>query len=396
MAERLERKLAAILAADGVGVQRLFAADPALANDLVLRFRGLFGELAERFGGRMAAAAGDDLLVEFASSVDAVCCAVESLAAIERRNQGAPEHARLQFHLAVHAGEVLVDGERLHGDGVQIALELLRFTEPGAICISGGVAEQVADRLDLALEDLGSYPLTGIPKPVRILRIRSGRDARAEPTPKGDAKGDGPGPRRLVAILEADAVSYSRHMTVAEDWTVRTVTSYRAACVEQVALHRGRVVDAVGDQVLAEFRSALDAVRCALAIQADLAARNAEGSPDRALQFRIGVHLGDVRHEGERIYGSGISVAQRLEALAPAGGLCVSAAVHEQVRHHLDADVAFEDMGEQKLKNIPDPVRAYRVTLAGAPRAVARWRRYAPWAAALLVSASISAAALRC
>jgi adenylate cyclase len=127
-------------------------------------------------------------------------------------------------------------------------------------------------------------------------------------------------------------------------------------------------VDTAGDSVLAEFPTALDAAECAVEIQRVLKARNAGLSEDRRMEFRIGVHLGDVMAEGDRIYGDGVNIAARLQALAEPGGVCISAAVHEQVHRRLD--VEYEDLGEQTLKNIPDPIRAYAVRPEGAPAAV--------------------------
>ncbi len=137
--------------------------------------------------------------------------------------------------------------------------------------------------------------------------------------------------RRLAAILSADAVGYSRLMAEDEAGTIRTLTAYRTEISTLVEQHRGRVVDAPGDNVLAEFRTALAAVECAVEIQRVLNARNV-GLPEvRRMQFRIGVHLGDVAVEGDRIYGDGVNIAARLEALAEPGGICISAAVYEQV-----------------------------------------------------------------
>jgi adenylate cyclase len=141
--------------------------------------------------------------------------------------------------------------------------------------------------------------------------------------------------------------------------TIQTLSAYREQIGALVREHRGRVVDAPGDNLLAEFPTALDAVRCAVEVQAVLRARNASLSAERRMDFRIGVHMGDVAAEGERIYGDGVNIAARLEALAEAGGVCISATVHEQVRNKLDA--GFTDLGDQTVKNIPDQVRVYRV-----------------------------------
>lgn len=165
--------------------------------------------------------------------------------------------------------------------------------------------------------------------------------------------------RQLAAILSADAVGYSRHMAEDESATVQTLRAHRETIGSFVRQHRGRVVDAVGDNLLAEFASAVDAVACAVAIQAELGQREVDVPAERRLRFRIGIHLGDLIVEDEQIFGESINIASRLEALADPGGVCVSAAVAEQVRGKVAAD--FEDLGEQILKNIPTPVRTYRV-----------------------------------
>jgi adenylate cyclase len=146
--------------------------------------------------------------------------------------------------------------------------------------------------------------------------------------------------------------------------TVRTLIGHREALGALIAEHRGRVVDAPGDNLLAEFASALDAVRCAAQCQHTLRTRNAELPPNRKMEFRIGVHLGDLMVEGGRLYGDGVNIAARLEGVAEPGGICISGAVHDQVRNKL-AD-ACEDLGEQSLKNIDHPVRVFRVRADGA------------------------------
>jgi adenylate cyclase len=167
--------------------------------------------------------------------------------------------------------------------------------------------------------------------------------------------------RKLAAILSADVVGYSRLMAEDEAGTVRRLTDYREAIAMLVRQHRGRVVDSPGDNVLVEFPTATDAVSCAVEIQGVLNARNAPLPEDRKMQFRVGVHLGEVRVEGDRIYGDGVNIASRLEGLAQPGGICVSSTVHEQIEKKLN--VALEDLGEQTLKNIPRPIHVYGVKL---------------------------------
>jgi TolB-like protein len=147
-----------------------------------------------------------------------------------------------------------------------------------------------------------------------------------------------------------------------EEATVRTVTAYRDAIATLVQQHRGRVVDSPGDNVLAEFASVLDAVQCAVAIQRELNARNTALPLPRRMQFRLGINLGDVIPDGERIYGDGVNIAARLEGLAEAGGICISGTVYDQVATKLPLTYKF--LGQQTMKNIARPVRAYRVQVA--------------------------------
>lgn len=170
--------------------------------------------------------------------------------------------------------------------------------------------------------------------------------------------------RRLAAILSADAAGYSRLMGRDELATVRTLSEYRAAVGAAVSAHRGRVVDMPGDNILAEFASALDAVEAALAMQKDLCARNAALPEERRMAFRVGVNLGEIVSEGGRIYGDGVNVAARVESLAPPGGICVSGKVHQEVLRKLEVD--FEDLGEHELKNIAGRVHVWRVRVPGA------------------------------
>jgi TolB-like protein/class 3 adenylate cyclase len=173
---------------------------------------------------------------------------------------------------------------------------------------------------------------------------------------------DGP-ERRLAAILSADAVGYSRLMAADEAATIRAITASRELIGGLAGEHRGRVVDAPGDNVLVEFPTALDAVTCAVAIQRGLEARNADLPDAQRMHFRIGVHLGDIASEGGKLYGTGVNVAARLEALAEPGGICLSSEVHGQVEGKLD--LAYEDLGAQAVKNIPTPVRVYGVAPGG-------------------------------
>ena len=165
--------------------------------------------------------------------------------------------------------------------------------------------------------------------------------------------------RKLAAILSADVEGYSRLMDDDEEATVRTLTSYRTAVADLVQQFRGRIVDTPGDNILADFTSVVDAVNCAVEIQRDLAERNAELPDNRKMQFRIGVNLGDVIDEDDRIYGDGVNIAARVESLAEAGGICISGRAHDQVENKLGLE--YEDLGKHEVKNISRPIQVYRV-----------------------------------
>ena len=167
-----------------------------------------------------------------------------------------------------------------------------------------------------------------------------------------------PSARRLAAILAADVVGYSRLMGADEEGThERLQAHFRELVNSKIAEHRGRIVKNTGDGFLAEFASVVDAVRCAAEVQRGMAERNEGTAPERQIQFRIGVNLGDVVVEEHDIFGDGVNVAARLEGLAEPGGICVSRVVRDQVRDKLD--FTFKDLGDQSLKNIARPVRVY-------------------------------------
>ena len=168
--------------------------------------------------------------------------------------------------------------------------------------------------------------------------------------------------RKLTAILSADAEGYSRLMGDNEDSTIRTLTSYIETMTNCIQEHRGRVVDAPGDNLLAEFASVVDAVGCATAVQKKLFELNAKLPEDRKMQFRIGINLGDVVAEGDRIYGDGVNIAARLEGLAEGGGICISRSAYDQVKNKLD--LGYKYLGGHTVKNIADPVQVYQVLMA--------------------------------
>jgi adenylate cyclase len=165
--------------------------------------------------------------------------------------------------------------------------------------------------------------------------------------------------RKLTAILSADVEGYSRLMGEDEEATIRTLTTYRSAIAKLVQQYRGRVVDSPGDNILSEFTSAVDAVNCAVEIQRELAERNAGLPSNRKMEFRIGINVGDVVQEEERIYGDGVNIAARVEGMSQAGEICISGRAYDQVSNKLGLE--YENLGEHKVKNISTPIRIYRV-----------------------------------
>ena len=168
--------------------------------------------------------------------------------------------------------------------------------------------------------------------------------------------------RKLAAIFAADVEGYSRLMGQDEVGTLRRLTACRAVLDERIAAFRGRIFGSAGDSVIADFASAVDAVQCALAVQEALAT-------EEQMRFRIGVHVGDVIVQGDNLFGDGVNIAARLEALAAPGGICISGAVRDQIGTKLP--LALADLGEQRVKNIAQPIRAYRVGDATATAAAA-------------------------
>ncbi len=194
--------------------------------------------------------------------------------------------------------------------------------------------------------------------------------------------------RKLSAILSADVVGYSRLMGEDEAATVQTLKAYREVMTSLIQEHRGRVVDSPGDNLLAEFGSVVDALDCAVKVQHELKAKNSELPEKSRMEFRIGVNLGDVIEDEERIYGDGVNVAARVEGLADGGGICISGTAYDQIAKKLP--LGYEYLGEQTVKNIEKPVRVYRVLME--PQAVGKvigekkpisrhWR----WAAVALI-----------
>src|SRR5271167_3207325 len=168
--------------------------------------------------------------------------------------------------------------------------------------------------------------------------------------------------RKLATILSADVAEFSRLMSEDEEQTLRVFRGHKQIFESLVAMHRGRVFNTAGDAILAEFGSAVEAVRCATDIQTALRTRNDQLPPNRQVRFRIGVNLGDVMVQGQDLLGDGVNVAARLQTAAEPGGVCISGSVHDQIRNKLS--LSFQSLGERNFKNIQQPVRTFSITEA--------------------------------
>ncbi len=167
--------------------------------------------------------------------------------------------------------------------------------------------------------------------------------------------------RKLTAILSADVRGYSRLMGENEVATLKTLSAYFQIMTTLIQKHQGKVLNIAGDNLLADFESVVDAVQCGVEVQKELRTKNAELAEGRRVEFRIGINLGDVIREGDTIYGDGVNIAERVQSLAEAGGICISGTVFDQVRNKLE--LGYEFLGEQSVKNIALPVRVYKVLM---------------------------------
>jgi class 3 adenylate cyclase len=168
--------------------------------------------------------------------------------------------------------------------------------------------------------------------------------------------------RKLATILSADVAGYSRLMGEDEEQTLKTFRGHKKVFESLVTMHRGRIFNTAGDAILAEFGSAVEAVRCATDIQSALRTRNDQLAPYRQVKFRIGINLGDVMVQGQDLMGDGVNVAARLQTAAEPGGICISGSVHDQIRDKLS--LSFQSLGEKNFKNIQQPVRTFSITEA--------------------------------
>ena len=372
--ERVVRRLAAILAADVVGYSRLMSRDE---NGTVARLRENRQRRLEpviaRYGGRLVKLMGDGALIEFPSAVDALGAAIEFQQAMTQANQDQPDDSRIVFRIGLHLGDLIVDGDDLYGDGVNVAARLESEAAVGGIVISGAVHEAVVGRLKATFQDLGRLALKNIERPIQAFAISWEPADWTMTTALSPILAD-PGidhlstqrpDRRLAAIVSIDVAGYSRLMGRNESGTLAALKAARRELIDpRIAAHGGRIARTTGDGLIAEFPSVVDAVRCVVEVQTAVAAHDAVVPEDHRISFRIGVNLGELIVDGDNILGEGVNIAGRLQEIAAPGGVCLSGRVHDDIRDLLDT--SFADGGAQALKNTTRPIQVWRWS-PGAP-----------------------------
>jgi class 3 adenylate cyclase len=356
--EHVERRLAAILAADVAGSCRLIGIDEegALARLKALR-KALFDPKISEHRGRIVKNTGDGALVEFASVVDAVRCAVEIQRGMAEQNIDVQRAERIEFRIGIHLGDIIVDESDIYGDGVNIAVRLEGIAEPGGVSISDDVYRQIRGKVDFIVEDIGWRSLKNIANPMRVWRFRISGAARSV-APRTSRM-----TRRLAAILVADVASFTSLVKANETDALERLGALRYEIIEpNITQHAGRLVRATGDGFLAEFPSAVQAVACAIAIQAETEQAAAALDDNAKMRLRVGVHVGEVMTEGDDLAGESVYITSRLENITAPGGISISRAVHDQVRDRINA--RFDDKGEIPLKNIVRPMQVFGVSSA--------------------------------
>ena len=333
----MERRLAAILAADVVGYSRLMGADEA---GTLQRLKALRSELVQPritgHGGRIVKVMGDGLLAEFPSVVEAVQCAVEIQSSLVGREGDLPEERRIALRIGVNLGDVIHEGADIYGEGVNVAARLEALAEPGGVCISRAVRDQVRDKLDIQLKDKGEVTVRNIERPVRIFFVEIHDQAVEEP-----------------CMLRADVRSFALLMGDHPAQENNDLRKARGLFLRAIERSKGVPLALVGDAIGATFDSAADAVAGAREALEAVAAWNSGVDAERRIQFRVGIDLADTTAAG----GTGGNDALSAEIAAGPGEVCVCRGVYERLRD----DVAFDF---EPLGSPSDPATKFRLASA--------------------------------
>lgn len=322
--DTVQRRLAAIVSADVVGYSRLMARDEVATVRTLDSYRDEMTSIVERHGGRVVDSPGDNMLIEFSSATAAVDASLEIQDRLRERNAKLPLERRMEFRIGVHLGEVLVQGTRIYGDGVNLAARLEATAEPGGICVSKAIRDQVGNKTDAAFADLGLQPMKSFAEPVGVFAVM-----RPDLSSRDDV--------HTTVIVAAKVDDYERLAALDEAGTNAALQGHRVAVDPLVYSHGGRLAVQREVTTLYEFPSGSEAVRASIAVQALMAQRNASVPEGRRMSFKLGTHLGEaaIGPRGE-ITGGAVSVAQRVVELSEPGGLLISDAVHDALEADLE------------------------------------------------------------
>ena len=312
--EAITRKLVAIVSADVVGYSRLMTTDEVETVRTLTAYRGVMTDIVEKHRGRVVDSPGDNALLDFPSATDAVECAIEIQAAIADRNAAVDPAQKMEYRIGIHLGEVMVEGNRIYGDGVNIAARLEAMADVGGICVSQAIRDQVATKIDVGFTDLGEQTLKNIREPVHTFRIETGAHHKK-------------------AILSGTVSDLASMMAQDKEGTLSALKAHRIATDPLVLSHGGRVAHASDTRFLYEFPSPLEAVQCAAEVQAVMAQRNLMAPEGRRMRYQLGIHLGDL-HTGDA------ERASQIQERSDPGGICLSEPIYVQVRDKLQVEFA--------------------------------------------------------
>ena len=304
----------AIVSADVVGYSRLMTTDEVETVRTLTAYRGVMTDIVEKHRGRVVDSPGDNALLDFPSATDAVECAIEIQAAIVQRNADVDPDRRMEYRIGIHLGEVMIEGDRIYGDGVNIAARLEAMADVGGICVSQAIRDQVATKIDVGFTDLGEQTLKNIREPVHTFRIETGAHHKK-------------------AILSGTVSDLASMMAQDKEGTLSALKAHRIATDPLVLSHGGRVAHASDTRLLYEFASPLEAVQCAGEVQAVMAQRNLMAPEGRRMQYQLGIHLGDL-HTGDA------ERASQIQERSDPGGICLSEPIYVQVRDKLPVEFA--------------------------------------------------------
>lgn len=361
------RRLAAIMMADVVGYSRLMAADEAGTVAALKRCHNeLWQPIISRHAGRTIDLAGDSALAEFSSVTAAVDCAVEIQLRAAQENESVPVERRMQLRMGIHCGEIIVDGPTIYGDDINIAARLQSLAEPGGVCVSGAVQEQVGRANLAAFEDMGEPDLKNIDRRIRVYRLRLDEFAALAGRDRGRMAPLGERPSviaRPAAFALVDIIGYSAMLPEDEEGTDKRWLTIVDSLVEPLARdHGARFIKLAGDDVFAEFETALDAVHWAQQLQAASTepSRITDDPTRRPIAFRIAIHVGMIIDADDIPQGDDVRIAACLKEHAQPGGIVLSGAVLREIRGHTLNNL--RSVGHLRFEHIlPHAVEAYEL-----------------------------------